>query len=216
MTSTANMKIKCSVCGKEHEYTVVMSTNRFGSPDLDTRPPEMLRSTLPLWVQECPFCGYAAESADDETGITADFLQTEKYQGCDGIRFVSDIAPRFYKHYLISAAEGKKEEAFYALLHAAWACDDDGDRINAAECRKRAAELADELLAEDIGHKDTIRVIKADLLRRSGQFQKLFDDYFRSVNFSGSLTDNAIILELRLARKNDKESHLISEAEDLK
>lgn len=44
----------------ENQYTDIGSTNEFGSPDLDTRPPEMRRSTIFAWVQRCPQCGYCA------------------------------------------------------------------------------------------------------------------------------------------------------------
>lgn len=37
---------KCAVCGKESEQITLASTNTFGSPDLDLRPPEMKRSTM--------------------------------------------------------------------------------------------------------------------------------------------------------------------------
>ena len=46
----------CAVCGAMHEYRILTSTNAFGSPDLDLRPPMMKRGTMHLWVQECPSC----------------------------------------------------------------------------------------------------------------------------------------------------------------
>ena len=51
MTTLGTASAACAVCGTVSEYTVIQSTSRFGSPDLDTRPPEMERSTLPYWVR---------------------------------------------------------------------------------------------------------------------------------------------------------------------
>ncbi len=44
MTTIYNKKITCCLCNKESEYRGIGSTNAFGSPDLDTRPPQMQRS----------------------------------------------------------------------------------------------------------------------------------------------------------------------------
>lgn len=47
------------------------------------------------------------------------------------------------------------EDAFFAVLHAAWACDDKNDTINAKRCRELAIPLATELI-EDHENKDNI------------------------------------------------------------
>ncbi|MBR4908658.1 MAG: hypothetical protein IKZ43_06585 [Acidaminococcaceae bacterium] len=46
MTTMFRQKYKCAVCGAEQEFYGIASTNSFGSPDLDLRPPEMQRSTM--------------------------------------------------------------------------------------------------------------------------------------------------------------------------
>ncbi len=60
LTTLYEKKAQGSVCGTENEYTGIGSTNALGSLDLDTRPPEMERSTIFTWVQRCPECGYCA------------------------------------------------------------------------------------------------------------------------------------------------------------
>lgn len=48
MTRIVPSKCKCAVCGAKSRYNVIASTNTFGGgPDLDLRPPEMERSTMP-------------------------------------------------------------------------------------------------------------------------------------------------------------------------
>jgi len=54
MTTLFPQKETCFVCGNTSEHTVIGSTNAFGSPDLDLRPPEMQRSTITHRVQRCP------------------------------------------------------------------------------------------------------------------------------------------------------------------
>src|SRR5215510_14310051 len=52
--------IKCALCGVVSPQMLILSSSSFGTPDLDTRPPPMVRGTLLYWLQECPECGYAA------------------------------------------------------------------------------------------------------------------------------------------------------------
>lgn len=40
MTTYHEKRVCCSVCGTGTKFTEIMSTNGFGSQDLDTRPPE--------------------------------------------------------------------------------------------------------------------------------------------------------------------------------
>ena len=41
MTTMFSKAVECSICGEKSNHTVIRSTNSFGSPDLDRRPPEM-------------------------------------------------------------------------------------------------------------------------------------------------------------------------------
>ena len=41
MTTMFDKAVECSICGEKSNHTVIRSTNSFGSPDLDRRPPEM-------------------------------------------------------------------------------------------------------------------------------------------------------------------------------
>ena len=36
------------------------SASIFEPPDLDTRPEDLMRSSIDLWIQTCPHCGYCA------------------------------------------------------------------------------------------------------------------------------------------------------------
>ena len=46
MTTLVTEERKCVLCGKTNKHEIWISTNGFGAADLDTRPPEMMRSTI--------------------------------------------------------------------------------------------------------------------------------------------------------------------------
>ena len=146
MSTIHRKEYRCSVCGKASEFMVLGSTNTFcGAPDLDLRPPEMERSTMPLWIHRCPGCGYVSENVDDLTTVTAEYLGSEEFRSCGGIGFKSFLAEAFYQYHMINMADGNVQDAFFALLHAAWSCDDEDDAENAVLCRRKAMVLEDEV-----------------------------------------------------------------------
>ncbi|MBE6633254.1 MAG: hypothetical protein E7620_02805 [Ruminococcaceae bacterium] len=201
---------KCAVCGKQSEQTVLLSSNRFGAPDLDLRPPEMMRSTMGWWVQECPYCGYVAGSIEDAAGVRKKWLQSEEYLTCEGNDFSSGLAERFYKSYLISLKKQSAKDAFYAVLHAAWACDDARDAKQAAHCR-RLALRAFEQLSEVITVSEELLLVKADLLRRTGAFRELLEEYGEK-RFSTELMNQIVAFQLEKAKAGDIGCYTVADA----
>ena len=55
---------KCPVCGTVSAHKVFACAFNHGAPDLDYRPPQTLRRTMPFWIKECPECGYSAGIVD--------------------------------------------------------------------------------------------------------------------------------------------------------
>ena len=201
----------CSVCGKTHRYTVISSTNAFGSPDLDLRPPEMQRSTMDLWVQECPDCGYVCRKVSDRTTVTREYLQTPEYRSCDGIDFDSVLAARFYKCHMIDLRDQNTIGAFNSLLHAAWACDDNREKENAEKCRLLSLPLVTGLISDDRENKDTLRLVRADVMRRAGLFAGLKEEY-APVRFGEELLNQILAFELYLAGKEDTACYRVEDA----
>ena len=193
----------CAVCGKEDQYGVVGSTNAFGSADLDLRPPEMERSTMPAWVQQCPRCGYAAECVDRPTTVTIEFLKRPEYLSCDGIEFRSGLAARFYRQYMVGLHDNDKQTAFNALLHAAWACDDSEDSVNATACRLKSLPILTELISTETENADTLRLMKADIMRRAGLFEELKAEY-AGVSFTEELLNKILAFQLARAEEGDR------------
>ncbi len=217
MTTIARNKVKCSVCGTVNECSAVMSTNAFGSPDLDTRPPEMQRSTMSMWVHTCRKCGYAASDLSDTCDVTADFLKSDEYVSCEGIGFKSHLAKDFYRQYMIAVKGDKIRIAFFALLHAAWACDDAKDTDNAKLCREKAIPLASVLAASKSPQSENFILMRADMMRRAGQFEEVINEY-SSVKFEGDRRNNPEVMnavlrfEIEKARAKDSKCYRISDA----
>ncbi|MCR5794058.1 MAG: hypothetical protein K6G61_01750 [Solobacterium sp.] len=211
MTTVITKKKKCAVCGHEHDYVMIASTNAFGPSDLDTRPPQMARSTMRYWVEECPACGYASDDISSPAGVPSSFLQSEPYRTYDGIGFQSRLAGKFYRQYMIQSELDDAEEAFWSVLHCAWACDDYEDTDNAKRCREEAVRLADRLLLTDSEDRDDLMVMRADLLRRSGHFDHVIHDYAQYR--TDDETFNAILrFQIRKAAEQDDGCYVTDDA----
>ncbi|WP_407421888.1 hypothetical protein [Methanobrevibacter sp.] len=171
MTTISQIEVECPICKTNFEISLLMSTNTWGSPDLDLRPPEMQRSTMNTWAYECPGCGYVASDFEDKPAVTGEFIESEFYQGCDGFEFKNPLSRIFYRQHLIEAHDLEK---FHALLHAAWACDDSEDSENARLLREKCLDII-----KNIDIDETLEIQKADILRRSRHFAQVIEEYER-------------------------------------
>lgn len=207
MSTIGRENVECFVCKQVSEQDILMSTSAFGSADLDLRPPQMKRSTMPLWVQECPHCGYVADSIDTPTTVDAAILQQEEYVTCSGLSFASPLARQFYKQHLILLLEQDLDGAFYAALNAAWVCDDCADFQNAAHCRNLAIDQIDKLVANGEG-SDGLLLQKVDLLRRSCQFERLLRE-FGQHQFADPDLQQVLQFQLQKARQKDANCYTI-------
>lgn len=202
--STLMPKIcKCAVCNAENTFMEVTSTNTFGgSPDLDLRPAQMMRGTMPYWIQKCPNCGYVSDEVSNRSSVTRDYLKMDKYLTCNGIVFQSDLAIRFYQQYMICLKDHKTNTAFSAIQRAAWACDDAHDEENAVICRKLAIKQMEALFHDAKLNQDTLRMVRADLLRRAMLYEQLVEEY-ESVHFSDELLNRILAFEIQKAKEHD-------------
>ncbi|MBS7251264.1 MAG: hypothetical protein KIH08_11870 [Candidatus Freyarchaeota archaeon] len=124
MTQLEEVEKKCILCGKESKQIVVISTNTVGSPDLDTRPPEMKRSTLPYWIEFCPECGFCAPDISEAPPEAAEIVRSEAYQQQLHNPEFPALANKFLCLSLILEKIGVYVGAGWCSVHAAWACDD--------------------------------------------------------------------------------------------
>lgn len=164
MTTVNSIDVACSNCGAKSPHMVLGSTNQFGSPDLDLRPPKMARSTMSYWLQECPHCGLVAPQLDaaerDDQGI----LTAPEYARTRADGSIPPLARRFLCRAIIVAARDDPEDAFYQSLSAAWVADDSDLEDLARTFRLKAAAFLQGLATAD----PELQVQLLDVLRRAG------------------------------------------------
>lgn len=216
MTTHCKEIVQCSVCGAKNEYVGISSTNTMGSQDLDTRPPEMERSTISTWVQRCPNCGYCAYSVDRISPGARDVMNMTEYKQQLNDPMYSKLANSFLCLAIIYRESKNFPGATLALLRAAWTCDDSGDVDQARMCRRKAAEML--VIMEENGQRlskqeHTTTIILVDLLRRSGQMeqaQKVIAARRGRVN--EDIIARILDFHTTLINKNDMTCHTVEEA----
>jgi hypothetical protein len=168
------VNINCGLCGLSSGQLTAGSPAPKEPPDFDTRPGEPLRSTLAVWVQRCPHCGYCADNITSIHDHAVDFVRGDVYQqGLNDSAFPAK-ALEFLSYAAILGHVGQLADAGWSALHAAWACDDDGDEAAAIQCRERAVEYwqrgkqGGQAFGDDLAMEFAL---VTDLYRRMGQFE---------------------------------------------
>ena len=207
---------ECAICGTTSTQNEMGSTNSMGLPDLDTRPPEMMRSTMNLWIETCPSCGYCAPDITEKMGAAAEIVHRDAYkQQLSSTKFPK-LANAFLCSSLIQEDDQEYVGAGWAAIHAAWACDDAGTDAAAVKCRKRAvtllqkAKTSGQKLQEQAGAEEAIL---SDLLRRSGQFEladKTCDEGLKKE--PEEIVSQVLRFQKALIGKSDVTCHTIAEA----
>lgn len=207
---TEEREFICSVCGEKSVHTVITETDQpTGVPDLDLRPAGAPRKYMKYQVMECPGCGYCNSTPDIPFYLDREYLDSEEYKSCAGILTANEDASRLIKKALILAGNHSYKEAVKSWLSAAWLLDDDSDRRNAANCRRSAVRLMDEHPAAFKGDNN-FRILMADLLRRSGDFDRVIRE-FEGMAFRSQIMTAIAFFEVQLASREDAEAHRADE-----
>lgn len=200
MTTFYTTTKTCSVCKNTSDQTGIGSTNEFGSPDLDTRPAEMKRSTINHWVEKCPYCGYCNSSIEHNEGNLDEIVYSDEYRVILDNTKYSELARSFLCQSYIYEYLGKLPPSIWSQIHAAWVCDDEKNNQGAKECRIKAFKLIESLWDEDkllIEEKGGDYILAIDLLRRSEEYEEASDLIKKGI-FAGL---DGFILELLKAEK---------------
>lgn len=210
MTVPIRIEQKCCICGCRSNQTVLASTNRFGAPDLDLRPPQMMRSTMGWWIHECPECGYVSVDLEQKpSGISnrnmRNFLKSDRYTSCNGMNITTDLGKQFIKSFLIHAYAGKWEMAFSDIHHAAWACDDASDKKNAIICRKIAVKCSKRFPLDE-----TMKTVIADIMRRAGLFKEMVMEY-EHIQVKDETLCRVIKFEIEKAKARDAKRYTLDD-----
>ncbi|MEI7940721.1 MAG: hypothetical protein WCK27_28935 [Verrucomicrobiota bacterium] len=216
MTTLYQDEIRCSQCRKLSEHEVIESAGSFGSSDLDIRPAEMMRSTLPQQVQCCPHCGYCMPSVSAPLPNVSTLLASAEYRQQLESKEYPELANRFLCSAMILESLGRLKDAGWACIHGAWACDDAGDIQPAKNCRLRAESAIGRAIINGQGTTDRPGfdfLILADLLRRAGEFERA--DQRLKEGFSPNCDQEVLFLlifERLLINRRDTACHTVEEA----
>jgi hypothetical protein len=216
MTTFVEKSVTCSVCGERAQVTIMGSTNQFGYPDLDLRPPEMARSTIWMWLQECPGCGYCAEDikeVDPEARAIVNGNAFIKLR--ESIADLHDVARRFRTAAFIAGEQEDPAAAFQHTLHEAWVHDDCQDTVRASAARLNAVDHINQ------AHRDQIRLFDdegadaamvAELLRRAGEFTRSQEICQKALDEGcADHVQKVLEFELRLCASQDADCHTMEE-----
>ena len=216
MTTLGSSETTCAICAETSEHTTIGSTNSFGSPDLDLRPPEMKRSTMAYWLQECPSCGYSAGSIDEAHPEAKAVMASDAFQLLRTGPLGGTLTGRFLKASLLTEASNDLGSAADHALCAAWAADDVSDNDGARQYRDRSADLflkslndADETSEETIITKTRL----VDILRRANRWEEAKETASKLLKQDLDPTIRSVITFEQAAIDNqDDQAHTVAQA----
>lgn len=174
MTKLYKKKHRCGLCGNVNDDIVVGSTSTFWSPDLDTRPSELKRSTIIAWVKRCSECGFCASDITNAPFQARSVVHSSQYSQQLSEETNPELANSFLCKTLIDQAVGNYATASWACIHAAWACDDAKKVKPARKCRSKALDMINKSVAArySLSKEDGEEIaIQVDLLRRAGYIE---------------------------------------------
>ena len=224
MTNMFPKEVACGICGGTVVINVIISYSTFGSADLDSRPPPMERDLIPFWVNRCPHCNYCSRDITESAGVarwfrkryTKKIIKSDEYQNQLSDSRFSGLVNEFLCEAILEREQPDSSNQFWALLSAAWACDDDGNIQGGNTCRKMASEVALKCRADGVQYgadAASEAALLVDILRRSGQFEearKVINDTLTSIDHD--VVRALLIYQGQLMDQNDHACHTIEEA----
>jgi len=219
VTTIFEQKVTCAICGNEQTVTELGSTSAFGSMDLDTRPPDLQRSTIGMWVHECKTCGFVSGELGESRPTDAGTVATSAYRAALATRDHHHSANRFVCRSMLDEAVGDLVSAGWRRLHAAWVCDDQQDVEAARLLRSEAVTLFERARAAGaVAMKSVVggdELLLADLSRRSSEFERGVQ-YCEAGLRHGELTpfvSELLRFERQFCEARDTACHTVGEAE---
>lgn len=153
---------------------MLLHADELEPPDLDTRPGEPLRSSLPFWMKRCPACGYCADGLRSVHELAGPVVDSAAYQSQLSDPRFPEKANEFICHALILERLGQYADAGWTAMHAAWICDDASFLEAALLCRQMALRAwnAGKVKGQAFhdSHSSEFLVV-SDVHRRLGEFE---------------------------------------------
>ena len=166
------------------------------------------------WLQQCPACGYVDYDLSTVVRDAKRTIESASYRDLSAASAIPALARRFARYALLQRA--KPEAAGFALIRAAWACD---DAKSQAEGKKFRSQSADILLAlQPFGEPQaTLATVLVDVLRRAERFGEA-KSLATTLGSLDAVQANKIMVavlqyECRLCDKGDTGCYTIADAE---
>lgn len=221
MTTIFQEEVNCGLCGHGQVVDEIGSTNSFGAMDLDTRPPEMRRSTMAYWVHECEECGYVAPELEKTVATDAKRVATPDYRQALSRGDRAKLANRFVCRALLEEAAGDLVSAGWRRLHAAWACDDADQAEEARVQRLAALDLFAQARAAGQHAMKSVEggdeLLLADIARRAGEFGRALEFCAAGLALPEvpAFVTSLLMLQQALVRARDTACHTVAEADEV-
>ena len=216
LTTIFENKVMCCVCGEKSYQTDIGSSYSSGSPDIDTRPPEMERSSIEYWVHRCPSCGYCSSDISECDDNSKEVVDSKEYKDILSGSEMPELATLFLAASYHSEMQQKYSDAAWDVIGASWVCDDENNLDLSTKCRKKAIKLINKANNNNqkfIDQKGASELITADLMRRSGMFQEALDLLLSlKIEEFDEIIREVVKYEKNLIKKKDIDANLVSEA----
>ena len=205
-------KMRCNICGREQEVTVLAMATQHGLPDLDFRPPEVRRSAMPLWVHRCDYCRNVFSTSEPMPEYDEKYIDSQEYTTCGGIASLPETGKLFVKEALIYQHVKDYLHAGNYYLYAAWTCDDERLDVIATACRKRALTCYNDVDGSKLSKRQLpeleLRIV--DILRRCA----MYDDAIAIASrfrFKNEQYEQIRLFQIEMAKRQDKHCYRIED-----
>jgi hypothetical protein len=172
MTTLVNKTVSCPACGASNKIALILSAYMYGASDLDLRPPMPLRATLSHEIHQCTTCAFCAPGLDYSVAAV-DVVRTLAYRAIILDRSLPIITRQFSAFAFMCEQDGHWDGAGWAMLRAAWACDDvSGSEMQARQSRHAVLRYIGLIHANGQTFSEdrvTDALLELDLLRRCGE-----------------------------------------------
>ena len=159
MTTTMRISRRCAICGENVSVTQLTSCSSIGCT-MDGHRFFAGINPLPLFIQQCPICGYANWDLSSLNGVNTSVVTREWLAT---ISLISNCAVNYQTHAAICMASDNLDDAGISYLRAAWLCDDPDDEM---VFRRKAAE------ALEYSDDPELLLICTDVYRILGEFDR--------------------------------------------